>query len=69
MGDEMNNRIFNKCRIPDGELMEFGLHGGRTTNECQRCESSMCEAHTVVYHAGYDRQELCSLCSKLVTVN
>jgi hypothetical protein len=65
----MKQDLANRCRIPDSDLMEFGLHGGRTTSVCQRCQSSICEAHTVVYHSGYDRQSLCSLCNKLVAAN
>ena len=62
----MKNYGSSTCRIPDDELMEFGLHGGRTSHECQRCQGSICEAHTVVYQESYDRQELCVHCSKLV---
>lgn len=61
----MKNYTTNACRIPDDELLEFGLHGGSTANECQRCTSSVCEAHTVVIQDLYDRQVLCAHCSKL----
>lgn len=54
------------CKFSDSDLMKFGLHGGREIRECQRCEQLVCEAHSVIVQDLYDRNILCSLCSKLV---
>ena len=66
MSDLLNNHRTNTGGITKEELMDFGLHSGLTTHECQRCGNSMCEAHTIVYRDSYDRQELCARYSKPV---
>ena len=60
-----NNETYN-CSLRDSDLLKYGLHGGREIGNCQRCERSVCEAHSVISREFYDRLVFCSRCSALV---
>lgn len=53
------------CDIADSDLVKYGLHGGHTIRDCQRCEQLVCEAHSIIIRDLYDRLILCSRCSAL----